>query len=686
MSDNNFVDPDQIYPFVHPDELEVVLGGIVGDDPYKVYTFDTLETLAEYEDNYKFPFSDDEGNNPEPGWSFLVRINETYEGQAGRLILWYAVDYDPPIENDGKNRNLSKYLEIPIQNGYADNDGDGTNDSYVDGGLFGDYQITPNTVPSATLSLDGQTREATPPPTSEENPSTKETSVEAAAEKSAGPAKTETDATQSDVEEKIDPANALPSGAEKTTRDTALADPAIDTAIRTAPESDSTAAAALADEYAGLQTELSGTPTLARTNEIVTRMDAIANELPPSASAAKTAIQNAIETTKNPGNIPGLESVIGQATQIAGDFIPGASSAIGDITNELDFASGLNLSSLSNLAQSVTSSLKSTSGLLGGGSLLNNLPDINSLFQFDPKALFKSIDLGEVVNSLAKVDTAAIAKDLQGGIMDVVDQTAATFGPVGRSIVGRSNIGTDVGAGYVGSRSTTSGAAITQIKTERPVDTEKEIASGNVYTDLIELLNKSLRQDWTVKSGSNAGQKPSSQDPRPYDRIAAPPPGANPLIMEAYRISGQNGFTRDGVTGEYSWHTAFVNYILSKAGLPIVASMSAQSYYSYGQRVNHTNVRNLRAEKGDIVIFNSRTGGKYIGFFWEYDSKTRKITILGGNIDGKVKLEQFPYTLKNGDLYVTHIRRNWKIPAKKTNTSTSTTTTTTAGVFKTGPQ
>jgi cell wall-associated NlpC family hydrolase len=90
--------------------------------------------------------------------------------------------------------------------------------------------------------------------------------------------------------------------------------------------------------------------------------------------------------------------------------------------------------------------------------------------------------------------------------------------------------------------------------------------------------------------------------------------------------------------------------------------MSAQAYYTYGTRVNHTNLNNLNAKKGDIVIFNSRTGAKHIGFFWQYNAATRSITILGGNQNGTVKLSNFPFSLRDGDFYVTHIRRNWEVP------------------------
>lgn len=153
------------------------------------------------------------------------------------------------------------------------------------------------------------------------------------------------------------------------------------------------------------------------------------------------------------------------------------------------------------------------------------------------------------------------------------------------------------------------------------------------------VLQKSLTQDWKTKNSE---------------------PG-NPLIIEAYRISGRN-FTRDGRTGQYSWHAAFVNWALSKAGIQPLETMSAFAYEKYGTSVEFSNPRNLR--KNDIVIFKSIVGLGHIGFVQAYDPETRTVDILGGNQAGRVKITKFPYSLTNPQLYITHVRRRWAVPTE----------------------
>jgi len=677
MTDTNYVDPEKVYPFVHPDETKVVLNGVVGPDPYNVSTFDTLDRLEEYYVNDKFPFSDVEGKNAAPGWSFVVRVNETYEGVAGRLILFYAIDTG--IESSLQpGQNISALLEIPIKDPYAANPGA----SYQLGGDF-DFEISlePTAVPAATLALDGVIRENDNNPNQTE-PDTQDVSLEAAAEKSAAPAKADTDAKSTETKEALDTSdtsNPVGEATAQTNTDLAAA-PTVESDIRNAapPGSSPEVVAefeATADEYSSLQTELSTNPPITRVAEITDRLSEISTSLPPSVASASATITNAVTPLQNPGNIPGFESLVSQATATAGSFVSDASSALGDITNLIDFDIGASLGDLSNLSQTLQSSLSQASGLLSGGNLLDNLPDINELFKFDPQALIKNIDLGQVVNSPALTGIKDLLEDITagGGLTDVVNQLEAAFGTIGRgfpNILGLADLAgsSDAGFGYNGARSTPSGEQIAQTTNATPEAPEGGPApeSSTPYEKLIEVLENTLAQDWAVKSGEGDGIKPSEQgeDPRGKSQIPPPPPNTNPLIMEAYRISGQPGLTRDGTSGEYAWHTAFVNWVLSKAGFTIVASMSAQAYNSYGNRVNHTNFNNLRARKGDLVIFNSKTGAKHIGFFWRINKGAKSITILGGNQAGTVKLSNFPFSLTDGDFYVTHIRRNWEVPAE----------------------
>jgi hypothetical protein len=677
MTDTNYVDPEKVYPFIHPDETEVVLNGIVGSQPYNVCTFDTEDRLNDYYYNDKFPFSDVEGKNTAPGWSFVARVNETYKGVAGRLILFYAIDSG--IESPSQpGQNISYMLEIPIKDPYPENPGA----SYQLGGDF-DYEISlePADVPAATLALDGVIRENDKNPNQTE-PDTQDVSLEAAAEKSAAPAKDDTDAKADATKAALDTSdtnNPVGEATAQTNTDLAAA-PTVESDIRNAapPGSSPEVVAefeATADEYSSLQTELSTNPPITRIAEITDRLGEISTSLPPSIASASTTITNAVTTLQSPGNIPGFESLVSQATATAGSFLPDASSALGDITNLLDFDIGASLGDLSNLSQTLQSSLSQASGLLSGGNLLDNLPDINELFKFDPQALIKNIDLGQVVNSPALTGIKDLLEDITagGGLTDVVNQLEAAFGTIGRGFPNNPALAdlagsSDAGFGYNGARSTPSGEQIAQTTNATPEAPEGGPApeSSTPYEKLIEVLEKTLTQDWAVKSGEGDGIKPSEQDgdPRGKSQIPPPPPNTNPLIMEAYRISGQPGLTRDGTSGEYAWHTAFVNWVLSKAGFTIVASMSAQAYYSYGNRVNHTNFNNLRARKGDLVIFNSKTGAKHIGFFWGIDKAAKTVKILGGNQAGTCKLSDFPFSLTTGDFYVTHIRRNWEVPAE----------------------
>lgn len=658
MSDNNYVDPDNIYPWVHPDDYQIQFG-VTSERRFNIHTFDTEERFDRYVFEQLAP------TTAEPGNIVAVRVNES----GGKIFLWFAVglaEFDPDSGNE-----IVGWVGVPLQQGTVDENGDGTPDSLVDGfkamwqGTEFGIQGGPREVVASTLALDNLVRTATAPPPPEEPPNTQDVSTEAIVEQAAAPAAEQTADTQADAETAVNPndtANPVGEAVNQTTTDLTTNAPAIESSISSvSPE--------LATEFTSLQTELAaGNLTLPRTNEIMTQLEGISSQLPPTLAATATTINNAVGPSLNPGNIPGLEGIVQTATSVAGSLVPDVSSTLGGLQNTLNFAAGASLSDLSNLGQSLTSSLQQTTALLSGGNLLQNLPDINDLLRLDPTALLNNINLGAISNSINTLDLQTIAQGLSGGLMDVVDQTAAMFGTIGRGFPNNPALrdianSTDSGFGYTGARGTSSGAQVRQTSIVTPEAPEGGPApeGETQYERLIEVLERTLTQDWRARSGDGAGTPPSGQDPRGRDQIPPVPPGANPLIMEAYRISGQTSFTRDGVSGEYAWHTAFVNWVLSRSGLPIVASMSAQAYYSYGTRVNHTNLNNLTAQKGDIVIFNSRTGAKHIGFFWQYNAATRSVTILGGNQGGTVKLSNFPFSLRDGDFYVTHIRRNWDI-------------------------
>lgn len=157
------------------------------------------------------------------------------------------------------------------------------------------------------------------------------------------------------------------------------------------------------------------------------------------------------------------------------------------------------------------------------------------------------------------------------------------------------------------------------------------------YNQLDSVLTGSLSQDWKTKNSS---------------------PG-NPLIIEAYALSGRN-YDKDGFSNEYNWNTAFANWVLSKCGLSFTRSMSPLSYNGYGNPVDFGTFKNVR--KNDIIIFKSGSNIGTIGFVRSFNKTTNRIKILGGNLAGTVKEIEIPFSRTDPTIRVTHVRRNWTIP------------------------
>lgn len=159
----------------------------------------------------------------------------------------------------------------------------------------------------------------------------------------------------------------------------------------------------------------------------------------------------------------------------------------------------------------------------------------------------------------------------------------------------------------------------------------------DTYKKLEDTLNMTLRQDWKAKNAK---------------------PG-NPLILEAYGISGRN-YDRDGTTGEYVWGACFVSWVLYKTGIDYLKTMSPSAYAAYGSPVDFGTFKNVR--KNDIIVYNSSFGIAQVGFVKGYDPKTDMVNVLGGNFSGTVKVAKLPGLRRTPELYVSHIRRNWSIP------------------------
>lgn len=165
-----------------------------------------------------------------------------------------------------------------------------------------------------------------------------------------------------------------------------------------------------------------------------------------------------------------------------------------------------------------------------------------------------------------------------------------------------------------------------------------ESNTGETYKKLMDTLNKTLNQNWKTQNSE---------------------PG-NPLIIEAYKISGRD-YKKDGQTGEYIWNTAFVNWVLYKSGLDYLKVMSPSAYASYGSPVNFGTFKNVR--KGDIIVFSSGFGLGMVGFVWGYDKKSNMVSVLAGCLLGTLKISKFTLSRTNPEFYVTHVKRNWSIPA-----------------------
>jgi hypothetical protein len=168
----------------------------------------------------------------------------------------------------------------------------------------------------------------------------------------------------------------------------------------------------------------------------------------------------------------------------------------------------------------------------------------------------------------------------------------------------------------------------------------EEISQRNIpvgWQSLDFIIEKSLTMDWQTLNAD---------------------PG-NPNIIEAYKTSGRN-YTQDGRTDQYSWAVAYVNWILQKAGLPYIETMSPYGYTRYGNPINFRTMRDVR--KYDIFIFTSILGVSHIGFIQSYDADAGILKIIGGNQAGTVKVTDMPFSVTDPLFRVLHVKRNWGIP------------------------
>jgi len=246
-----------------------------------------------------------------------------------------------------------------------------------------------------------------------------------------------------------------------------------------------------------------------------------------------------------------------------------------------------------------------------------------------------------VSNSFQRIVTAAVAvSEIAQLFTDVFPQPSISNNFIVPDLAGNGDLGYGIANSGGGLRNTPS---LIRVGTNTTPD--MDITSGNIsigYNSVESMVNKSLSMDWQTKNAD---------------------PG-NTNIVEAYKLSGRD-YTKDGRTGEYSWATAYVNWVLNKAGVPYLETMSPRGYEKYGAPVNFRTMKEVR--KNDIFIFRSNEGISHIGFVQMYDLNTQTLDIVGGNQSGTVKSTKMPFSVSDPRFYVVHVRRNWTIPATANN-------------------
>lgn len=308
----------------------------------------------------------------------------------------------------------------------------------------------------------------------------------------------------------------------------------------------------------------------------------------------------------------------------------------GDITVNTNKVNKLDLTSLSSALSTSIGGAGGASSLLASSNFINEILGVVSVLDLVVNEVPKLKTLAESFSQTANAAVAGLYTDLKkmsAGIKgipsDLMGSTDPGFGFT--NAVGGSN-GNGSLFGYGGTQPPAdSKSTSTSTTTGTTADTTS-------YKKLEDVLTRTLSQDWKAKNAK---------------------PG-NPLILEAYAFSGRN-YDKDGTSGEYAWATAYVNWVLNKSGLDYLKVMSPTAYSGYGNPVDFGTFKKVR--KNDLIIMSSVHGIGHIGFIRAYDPKTNLVTVLGGNQAGMVKLTKITISRSDPNLYVSHIRRNWAIPA-----------------------
>lgn len=107
--------------------------------------------------------------------------------------------------------------------------------------------------------------------------------------------------------------------------------------------------------------------------------------------------------------------------------------------------------------------------------------------------------------------------------------------------------------------------------------------------------------------------------------------GANPDIIKY--LQSTNLSTQFNSTDETPWCSAFVNWVVEKAGVPGTNRADAVSWMNWGEPTRDP-------RKGSIVVFKWANGGHHVGFVDNFD-KPGKVSVLGGNQGNTVKISDY---------------------------------------------
>ncbi len=106
--------------------------------------------------------------------------------------------------------------------------------------------------------------------------------------------------------------------------------------------------------------------------------------------------------------------------------------------------------------------------------------------------------------------------------------------------------------------------------------------------------------------------------------------GENSEILKYFREIGFPEIKED----EVPWCSAFVNWCVMKAGLPITKNLAARSWLGWG-------TKQMVPEIGDIAVFRRGTTGwqGHVAFYVKNDGMY--VWVLGGNQSDEVRISRY---------------------------------------------